>query len=171
MKRVIVGLAAILGFSISAMAGPVVNLGSNWLTYDEVIGVGNFYAETWNATIAGRLEVTDYAVVGDAAYVYVNGGLVLATPVVADWSTYGPDPFGAAEHYTIDPNVAWADPAFSSGWFPGIAVGDQITVMARMLPLTFNDSTVALRIVVPEPATVFLVGGLLGLALLRRRKA
>lgn len=171
MKKIVIGLAVVLGFSMSAMAG-VVNLGSTWLVYDENIGgVGNFYAETWNATIAGTVEVTDLYVVGDAATIFVNGVAVWQTPFVNDWSFYGPDPFGAAEHYTTDPESAWHDPAFSSSSYPGIKVGDQITLMAAAMASTFDDSTVALRIYVPEPAAVFLVGGVLGLALLRRRKA
>jgi len=173
--RVLISCMLISCFMLVASAAKAdVSLDPIWpsawdATVDKVIGVGNFDNVTYVAPVNETGIITDFDVVGDYFSVYVNGVDVLDTPVVPDWSTYCGDAFGACSGYTTDPNVALANPMFSSGTF-ALNAGDEVTIKIVNIPTGFSDSTYAITATTPEPGTLSLLGlGLAGLISRKRR--
>jgi hypothetical protein len=167
-------MAAVLPLSISSVEAVTLSPDGTWFSYDESIGLNNYFSETWTAASSETVRITDIDVLGDGYNVYVNGGLV-ASPSSADYSATGNGAFGAP--YTNDAETAWLTTGpykFSHASF-SVNAGDIVSIQATYLPSGFADSTVAISAVhaVPEPETyaMMLAGlGLLGFAA-RRRKA
>jgi hypothetical protein len=114
--------------------------------FDETVGSGNLFNETWVASGAGQVQITDIYVPGDNYNVYVNGVLEASTSV-ADWSSYEADAF-TSPPYTGDPATAWLDPHFAHVDLPVVA-GDVITI-SDTPPSGYSDGTYAIRGVVPD---------------------
>jgi hypothetical protein len=129
---------------------------------NEGIGVtGN--PVTFAATGEVELKITDAFSPGDMFQVVIDGGTPLNTST----------PSGGAG-FTVDPDAAFADPAFSH---IGVLLGSgSHTVDVSVIASPFGAGGAYLEVVsaeaTPEPAALSLMGGgLLLLGLLRRRRA
>jgi hypothetical protein len=170
---------AVLGFALALFASAPVRadltpipISPAWDVRDETIGVGNYFAEQWLATVTGTVRVTDLYVPGDNYYIYDNGSLV-ATTSASDCTSFSPDGCTVGgSFYTADPNAAWSLSQFAHASFLANA-GDIVTIQATSLPTGYSDSTVAIT-QVPELSTwaMMLIGFAgLGFAGYRRAKA
>ncbi len=150
-----------------------------WIVLDELMTVGSYYSPIFVYTSAQpvQLDVTDLFVVSDRNEVYLDGGLLGATPAMPDWNTLFPavGPEDDAP-FTSDPDVAWGRPEFSKQSF-ALPAGTHVLSLRNIhIPPTidgpaYDDGTVAFRIV-PEPASgalLLMLGGLLACG--RRRGA
>lgn len=144
--------------------GPVAVDGT-WVVLDELMSEGDFYAPLFSYTSATpvQIDITDLFVVSDQNELYLNGGLVGATPAVPDWQSLVP-PVGPLDPpYTEDPDTAWLSPEFSKQSFILPAGSHVFSLRNIHIPLDENgehyaDGTVAFRLV-PEPASALLILG------------
>jgi len=130
------------------LAAPVpLPLDGTWIILDEFIGVGNPFTNdyTWNSGNRVAFNITDYAVVTDAFDVFDNAVYLLSTPLLDDWSALGfANPFESPP-FTLDPNVAWANPLFSKDFYEFRPGAHSLTIVATQIPTDLSDSTVAFR--------------------------
>jgi hypothetical protein len=175
---------ALAGFVGGAQAAPIVP-GAGWTVLDQFAAAPFFFvgpdgSPRWTLDCPSdcKLLVTDLFVVSDLFRIIIDGTDHFST-VVPDWPVFGDtDPKSAISHYTEDPDVAWADPAFSHF---SIHVGAGLHVIEfediHIPPVAigggpFPDGTIAFRAVIPEPATLALIGlAFAGLGFARRRNA
>jgi Ca2+-binding RTX toxin-like protein len=147
-----------------------------WIVLDELMTAGAYYAPIFSYTSGTpiQIDVTDLFVVSDQNEVYLDFGLVGATPPMPDWQLLSP-PVGPLDDppYTSDPAVAWLRPEFSKQSFALPAGTHILTFRDIHIPLDedgnpFADGTVTFRLV-PEPtaAALLLLTGALALRVRR----
>jgi len=145
------GLGAALLLSAPANAQIPIPTYPTFTSEDQVVGVGNFFPESWLVTYNQNVIVTDIFVPGDNYWVYDNGALV-GTTNAADCTADGPGGCTVGGPvYAANGLAGWASPLFAHLDFAAKA-GDLITIQVKSIPTGFTDSTVALSSV-PEPAT------------------
>ena len=155
----------ILGFGVTNSSATALTVDGAWDTADEYLTAPAFFSETWTFTAASavNLFVTDFAVASDLFDVYANGFFLGST-------SYAPE----SSNYTLDPDVAFASPAWSSGLWTLAAGVYEISILSTFVPSGYSDSTVAVKVAtapVPEPSTLLLLGsGLLGLGWYGRKR-
>jgi hypothetical protein len=171
--------AAGLAMAANAQAAVVVlNPDGVWDVQDQTMSVGDFFANTYQASTTELARFTDLDVASDQFGVYLNGVFVGNTPSVPDWNGLGAsDPFQAPP-FESDPGAAWASTAFSKGTLL-LHAGDILSFTDIHIPpqadgTVFADGTIAVSaIAVPEPAawTLMILGFAAVGALARRRTA
>jgi len=160
MKKYVFALAAFAAMPAQA-AVVALNVGDPWISVDEVVGVGSFLTDSYQASTNLTLRFTDLFVVGDRYAVYKNNVFQF------DSSAYD---LNAA--YNGDPQTSFDSGLFSRGTL-GLALGDIVSFKILEIPQGYSDSTIAVSAVgtVPEPAAwaMMLAGfGLVGGAMRRR---
>jgi hypothetical protein len=177
MKKLLLLSVAAVGFAggfftvAPASAQVVLPALPTWDSYDETVGLGNSYSETWTTSSVANVLITDYLVPGDNYYVYLNGNLIGSTNA-ADCTADGPDGCTAGGSvYANDANQGWASPLFAHFEISNVAPGDIISLTVKSIPTGYTDSTVALTTGVPEAETWAMMGlgfAALGFATYRR---
>lgn len=159
----------------SALAAINVPTDGTWFVLDELMTTGAFYAPiyTYTSAVAVQLDVTDLFVVSDRNEVWLDAGLLGATPAMPDWQSLFPVVGPLDPPFTADPAVAWTRPEFSKSSFVLPAGTHMLTFRNIHIPSDENnqpytDGTVAFRIV-PEPGAAAMLLALGALALRRRR--
>jgi hypothetical protein len=130
---------------------------------------------------ACQIHITDLFVISDQFEVYDNGVLIATTPAVLDWDGLGygsPGVGGGFPPWTPDPDIAFASGLYSKAV---ILVGNgdhSISIRDIHIPPVavgggpFADGTVAFRVMIPEPATLALLGlAFVAFGVARRRPA
>lgn len=163
--------------NVPAIASISVPTNGTWFVLDELMTVGSYYSPVYSYTAATalQLDVTDLFVVSDQNEVYVDGGLLGATPAMADWQSLFPAVGPTTDApFTSLPGVAWTRPQFSKQSFLIPAGTHLLTFRNIHIPsdennIPYTDGTVAFRIV-PEPSAfgMLLVAG--GVAVAARRR-
>jgi len=116
-------------------------------------------AFTFNALAPVLLKVTDAFLYGDIFDVYDGLTFLFTT---------SPSAIGGG--VTTDPDLAFADPLYSSGSILLAAGAHAINIFNTSGPVSGGGAYMEVETAVPEPVTLALVGGgLLGLAFRRRR--
>ena len=159
MKKVLMSSVAVVGIATAAFccapasAAPIVlPTLPVWDSYDQIVGVGNFYPETWTTAKTSDVLITDIYVPGDNYNVYLNGGY-LGTTNAADCTADGADGcVVGGSKYTYNGNEGWASPIFAHFEIFNVAPGNIVSISVATIPTGFSDSTVAITSV-PEPST------------------
>lgn len=109
--------------------------------FDEFLpSPGGFFNETWTATVAETVRITDLYVPGDNYEVYVNNNLVATTSV------------GGGGAYDSNPASAWTESQFAHVLLD-VNAGDMITIYDTP-PAPYGDGTYSISAIpVPEVTT------------------
>lgn len=179
---------AVLTFAATLAAVPAtatpLALGGPWTVLDEVMSPGDFFTapdatHVWTLTCPSTCQfiITDLYVVTDQFEVYDGGVLIATTPAMPDWFGIGaPGPF-VSPPWTDNPDVAFASGDFSAAVITLGAGTHDLSIRDIHIPQLLiggppaSDGTVAFRAVIPEPATLALLGlALVALGFVRRAR-
>jgi hypothetical protein len=146
-----------------------------WLTQDVILIAPDFFPDTYSATAKEIVRVTDFLVENDDFDIFVNS-VLKATTFHTDWPGFpAADPF-VSPPFEPDPAAAFASGNFGTAVF-SVNAGDIISIEDIHIPPSaiggppFPDGTVAISAVVPEPASLAVLGAALSvLGLIRRRR-
>ena len=141
-------------------------LGGTYDVQDQEAVAGDFFNNTYRASVAITAKFTDLYVVGDEYNVYKNGTLLSFAGVPVGSNT---------AFFTSDPSAAYNSGNYARG-LVSLAAGDVLSFRIATIPAGYTDATIAVTALaaVPEPATwAMMIGGfgLVGGALRRRNAA